>query len=373
MNIPSTHFVVGTTALLMLMVICVSGCNKKSDVISNRIKKYSSSEGISEQIFDETENTITLSHDFGVIVQPIDDALTHEYEITNNTDVVWTLKQIVNTCSCTVADMTSNKIQPGKTEKVLLAYKPVGEGAFEDSRKSLIIFEEEKAPKFILVVGARVREPMTVRPKSLAWTRVGTGQTKNDNFEIQNFSDEEWKTFEIASKPQWLGIELKSVSPPDTEPMMRQLWLADTVADTMNLTPGEHRDEIVLSATSSNGETITQKCPVVLRVTSAVSAVPAQFFFGNVKPNETAIKSIKVFFSPDSIPKDKSEIHFGHIDSLKLEWLNVEGESWELEATLDVTNIGIPDDLTVVMTFDDPALPKIYLPVYVMMSTESQL
>ena len=257
---------------------------------------------------------------------------------------------------------------------MLLAYKPVGEGAFDDRRKSLIVFAEEKAPKFILFVGSRVREPMTVRPKSLAWTRVGAGQTKKDNFEIQNFSGEEWKAFEIASKPQWLDIELKSVSSPEAEPKMVQLWLANTTADTTKLTPGEHRGEIVLSATKSDGETMTQRCPIVLQITSAVSAVPAQFFFGNVKPNEVATKSIKVFFNPDSIPKDQDEIQFEHNlgDSLKMKWLSAEGESWELEASLKVAGMTIPDDPKIIMTFADPALPKVHLPIYVMMSVESE-
>jgi hypothetical protein len=82
------------------------GCERNDKKISPRVRSYSSSEGASEQIFDETENTVTLTHDFGAIVQPIQKESTCEFEIKNETKKTWNLKQIVNTCSCTIADMT---------------------------------------------------------------------------------------------------------------------------------------------------------------------------------------------------------------------------------------------------------------------------
>lgn len=354
------------------MMIGMVGCNEQSNSIPNRLKNYETSEGMPESGFDEASNAVTLSHDFGVLVQPISDTVTHEFEISNNTNFDWTLKQIVNTCSCTVADMTSNKIKPGTTEKVLLVYKPIGNGTFDDYRKSLVVFEEAKAPKIILTVESRVRESMTIRPKSLSWTQVGENQTKKDSFEVQNYSPHPWKTLEVSAKPQWLDVELKSVPPSESEPMMRQWWLADVAVDTTKLTPGEHRGEIILLATEDNGQSITQICPLILQITSAVSAVPAQFFFGDVKPNETTMKSIKVMFNPDSIPKDENEIQFKHNfgDSLKFEWLSTEGNTWELQASLNVTDMVLPDEPVAIISFPDPALPKIHLPIYVMMSTE---
>ncbi len=370
----TSYFFVAIAALSMLTVCCVIGCDENKNKVSARVKGYSSSEGASEPIFDETENTVTLNHDFGVLVQPIEETSTHEFEITNNSGFEWTLKQIVNTCSCTIADMTSNKIQPGKTEKVLVAYKPVGAGSFDDNRKSLVNFEEAQAPRFILAVGSRVREPLTVRPKSLAWTRVGENQTKKDSFEIQNFSGENWKNLAVTSQPEWLHVTLTSVRVPESEPVMKQLWLADTTAKTEGLPPGEHRGEIVLQAKGEKDKEFTQKCPVVLQITSAVSAVPAQFFFGNVKTNETATKTIKVIFSPDAIPSDKGEIQFEHNlgEALKLAWLKSEGETWELQATLSVETARIPDEPKIVMVFSDTTLPKIQLPIYVMMDTEGR-
>ena len=355
-----------------MIAICVIGCREKPESISKSLKNYETSGENSELGFDEIENAITLNHDFGVILQPVNDAVKHEFEITNDTNIVWTLEEIVNTCSCTVAGITSETIQPGNTEKILLVYKPAGDGTFDDDRKSLVIFKEDEAPRFILGVEARVRNPMTVRPKSLAWTRVGTNQTKKDNFEVQNYSKENWKNLDISSKPQWLDIELKNVSPPETDPMLRQLWLVDTAVDTAKLTPGEHRGDIVLSAMGDSGESVTQTLPVVLQITSAVSAIPAQFFFGNVKPSETATKSLIVMFAPDSIPTDKNEIQFEHNlgNSLTFEWLNTEGSTWELQASLNVDGTAIPDDPVAVMAFSNPTLPSIRLPIYVLMNTE---
>ena len=177
-------------ALSVMIMACLTGCHNKPDSTSKRLKNYEESEGIPESGFEEIENAINLNHDFGVLLNPVNDAVSHEFEITNNTDSVWTLKEIVNTCSCTVSDITSETILPGKTEKILLVYKPVGDGTFDDQRKSLVIFEEEIAPRFILGVSSRVRDPMTIRPKLLSWSRVGMGQTRHDSFEVQNYSGE---------------------------------------------------------------------------------------------------------------------------------------------------------------------------------------
>lgn len=349
------------------MLLC--GCDFENNRVPNKLKKYSASGGNSEHILNDAGDTITLTHECGVLLQPITEPVMCEFEIVNNSSESWKLSQIVNTCSCTVADITSPTIVPGQTEKVTVLYKPTGEGSFDDQRKSLVVFEEKEAPRFVLYVSSRVREQMTLRPKSLAWTRVGENQKKMDNFEVQNYSEGDWKTLEVSSKPQWLSVELQSVPPPQSEPAMRQLWLATTTADTVGLTTGEHRGDIVLTAINNHGETITQKCPVVLQITSAVSAIPAQFFFGNVKPNETVTKSIRIVFSPDAIPHNQSEIKFDHNlgDSLTLEWLNTDGDSWELQASLNVGDAVIPDEPMITMTFPNPSLPKLKFPVYVMM------
>ncbi|GHT45335.1 hypothetical protein FACS189454_04640 [Planctomycetales bacterium] len=357
--------------VILLVVVCVLGCNRDSDKISHKVKTYSSSQGASEQVFGETNNTKTLTHDFGVIVQPIEKEVTCEFEIKNETDNVWNLKQIVNTCSCTIADMTSPKVEAGKTEKILVVYKPVGEGSFDDTRKSLITFEEKETPLFVLYVKSRVREPMTLKPKSLSWAKVGENQAKRDSFEIQNYSGEDWETIEVVEKPEWLKFECKKVPPPQTEPMMKQLWLAEVRVDAAGMKPGGYRGEIRLAG----GNGVVSRLPVTLQIASAVSAIPTQLFFGNVRRGEVVTKSIKIIFNPDSIPKNKDEIHFEHGfgRSLQFEWLSSEGETWELQASLKLDNVKIPDEPLVVMTFADPKLPKMSLPIYLMPGEDAKV
>jgi hypothetical protein len=211
---------------------------------------------------------------------------------------------------------------------------------------------------------------MTFQPKSLSWTRVGENQTKKDHFEIQNFSDKKWDQLEIAEKPNWLTVEYKTIQPPQSDFAMKQLWLADVHVETQGMTPGEHRGEIVFKF----GENEIKSLPVVLQITSAVSAIPAQFFFGNVTKNETASKNIKIVFSPDSVPKEKSEIHFEHDfgGRLQLNWISADSETWELQASLKLNDDEIPNEPIVTMIFSDPKLPKIQLPVYVMFNTEAE-
>jgi hypothetical protein len=222
----------------------------------------------------------------------------------------------------------------------------------------------------VLFVKSRVREPITFKPKSLSWVRVGENQTRKDHFEIQNFSDRKWDEPKILKKPEWLKVEYRSIQPSQTEPSMKQLWLADVSVDTAGMTSGERRGELVLKF----GENETKSLPIVLQITSAVSAIPAQFFFGNVTKNETITKNIKIVFSPDSIPKDKSEIQFEHNlgERLQLHWVAAEGEIWELQALLKLNEEKIPDEPVLVLTFSNPKLPKIQLPIYIMLNTEAK-
>ncbi|MDR2171774.1 MAG: DUF1573 domain-containing protein [Planctomycetaceae bacterium] len=356
--------------VVILIVPYLFGCNKSDKLVSEQIKKYSSEKGASEKIFNDDENTVTLTHDFGVLVQPIKDAITCEFEIKNETQTTWNLKTITNTCSCTVADITSPKVEAGKTEKILVAYKPIGEGSFDDNRRSLVQFEEKVAPKFKLYIKSRVREPITFQPKSLSWLRVGENQIKKDHFEIINFSDKKFDKLEITKKPAWLKVEIKNTTPPKSQPAAKQVWLANVNVDTKGMTPGEHQGELIVQL----GENETKSLPLTLQITTAVSAVPAQFFFGNVTLNETATKNIKIVFSPDSIPKDKNEIHFEHDfgDKLQLNWISTEGESWELQASLKLNNENISKDPVVAVSFLDTKLPKIKLPVYVMFNTKTE-
>ncbi|GHT18322.1 hypothetical protein FACS1894189_6090 [Planctomycetales bacterium] len=358
--------------LVLFLVLCLSfGCGQNSEDVTP-IANFYTEQSAAVDSTQSQENTRTLIHDFGVLVQPVTEAVECEFEIKNDSDTAWNLKQIVNTCSCTVADMTSPKIEPKTSEKILVKYKPIGDGSFDDTRKSLAIFQEESAPRFVLCVQSRVREPLTVKPQNISWTQVGENQTRQDHFEIQNYSEKDWEKVTIKEKPDWLRIDYKNVSPPQHETSMRQLWLADVVAETAGLKPGEHRGEIVLVA---DGIELKKQVPVVLQIQAAVSVVPAQFFFGKIKEGEIVTKTVKFIFSHDSIPQSKDEIRFEHNlgEHLRFDWIVSEGDFWELQASLTFEAKTFPDEPAVKIIFSDTKLPKLSLPVYVMLPTkESQ-
>lgn len=361
---------------MLTATVCVAftlGCDQSKTKDSSRVSAFSSSENAAGEIFNETDNTLTLTHDFGVLVHPVENEVTHEFEIKNFSSEAWNVKKILNTCSCSVADITSPTIAPGATEKVMIAYKPIGEGCFDDSRKSLVLFNEESAPKVLILISSQVREPMTVLPQSLAWTRVGENQTKKGSFEVQNFSSKEWTSLEITDQPAWLTAELTKIDLPGDELQMRQLWSVNVIAETEGLRSGRRRGEIKLLAKTPKEE-ITKVVPVTLQITSAVSAIPGQLFFGTVNLNEPATKTIKVAFAPGAAPKNKDEIQFTHEfgDALQFTWLHTDGEIWELQATILLEKADVPEGAVVEMSFADPKLPKIALPVYVMANPEDK-
>jgi len=354
--------------VLLLVFGFMLGCQLKE----SRIAHISSSDTMQvDSALEQAKNVQTLTHDFGVLVAPITGAVQCKFEIHNDSNTVWNLKQIVNTCSCTVADITSPTIEPGKTEKNLITYQPIGEGSFDDTRQSLVRFNEESAPLFLLIVSSKVREPMTIEPKILSWMQVGEDQTRQGHFEIQNFSDKNWKNITIQKKPDWLTVDSQNVVPPEHKTPMRQFWMANVAINTAGLRPGEYRDEIMIQTDNSE---FAAKVPVVLQIRSVATAIPAQFFFGDVKQGETVTRTTKIVFSPYSVPKDKSEIHIKHNlgTILLFDWLTTTGNSWELQASLTFEKGGLPDEPVVEMTFSDPKMPKLILPIYVMILSETK-
>lgn len=320
---------------------------------------------------EEKESKI-LSHDFGVIHYPVEDQKC-EFEITNSSTSTWHLERIINSCSCAVADISTPKIKPGETAKVLVAYTPRGEGSYDDQRKSLIVFQEKNAPTFTLLVSSQVREDMTVRPVSLSWNQMGKGQTRKDYFEIQNFSKENWDEVEIVSCPEWLSYELKEVQvPPETE-SMKQLYSVSLLVQTDQLDELEYKSSIEIEARTADQEQFHKSIPVSLKLTAAVSLIPEQLFFGGIVPGEESVITVKVNFAPDSIPADTSQITFEHNlgESLKFQWLSTEGDMWELQAILNMPETDLPDNPQVVVNFNDDVLPTLSLPVYAMRTERS--
>ena len=114
--------------------------------------------------------------------------------------------------------------------------------------------------------------------------------------------------------------------------------------------------------------------PAHVRVTSPVTGIPSQFFFGRVRVGESSQQMVKIQFTTDAIPRSRSEVTFKHNlgDQLRLEWLKSNGEMWELQAVLTPTRSFDLSKAKVVVEFADTKLPRLELPIYAAFATKEE-
>ena len=355
-----------------LISCCLFGCDRSDGTISARVKHYVSAD--TETSLVESENTITLIHDFGVIVQPITKEVACEFEIKNDSEVTWNLKEIVNTCSCTIADMTSPKVEPGKTEKILVVYNPVGEGSFDDSRKSLVIFEGETAPRYILTVHSRVRDQISVYPKSIDLTNVGKNIERLEQIDIQNFSNQKWIKCEIVNTPNWITTETAIQPRVDHEPSMLQQWQANLHIDTKELNVGDHLHTLIIRVLNENAKIDEKSINVCVRVIDAMNVIPGQLFFGQVVVKTPAKQTLNLFFSTDATPSSPNEVSFSHQlgEQLTFNWLSTDGNMWVLEATLTLNEKRDCSNDTLRLSCSNAKSSTFDIPLYYFLSDDDE-
>ena len=169
----------------------------------------------------DEQSAQVVEHDFGIVAPKA--KLAHRFGISNEGSIAWTLRKIVNACSCTAASVSASSIAPGQTEHVEVEYR-AGDTTADSRQRVVILFEEPDAPVVMLVVKARVREAMSSFPAELAFRQLGRGQVRDANLEIQNFSDCAWRSLSVEPSVDWLAVSCMPVTGIAGEGLPRQVW-----------------------------------------------------------------------------------------------------------------------------------------------------
>ena len=248
-----------------------------------------------------------------------------------------------------------------------VTYHP-GVVSSDDTRKVVVLFRETDTPPVFLVVRAKVREAIICTPSTIELADLGRNQRRNTNFEVQNFSDRDWRCVTIQPSAPWLAASATPLHVARTNgtALPRQIWRATVIADSAFMSFGDYDAQITVTA--DGGEKFVRRVGVHVNVISPAVAVPEQFFFGNVAVGESATRSITLRFSPESIPKNRDAIHLQHTlgEQLRLTWLKTVGRLWELEATLTPNGTAPIAGQKVSIRFCSPVAPPLTLPVYAM-------
>lgn len=315
---------------------------------------------------DNLESTASqvLEHNFGLL-KP-EQRVEYRYIIKNATTARWTIRKVINTCSCTATDISAQSIEPNKEETVTVTYR-AGKISHDDKRSVVLCFEEPNVPNVVLVVLAKVRESLTCVPAKLELTNLGKGQLRQTNFEVHNFSDHDWESITLTPSASWLTVSSTPLAVADNAESPRQAWRITVTANAEAMSSGSHDAEI--GVTSIGGDKISGRLPVYASVISPVSAIPEQLFFGKVAVGESVSRSITLRFAPDAMPKSHESVVLKHDlgRQLQLAWSRTDGDSWELTGTL------LPDGReqiagrTLTIAFPGQKMPTLELPIYVFM------
>lgn len=121
--------------------------------------------------------------DFGTIAQG--KKVDHIFALKNSGDAPLTIGQVSTSCGCTVADVTSRSIAPGKSGEIKASFNSAN---FTGSiSKSIYVHTNDpKRPVYTLTIKGTIFERIEVTPKQLNLGEIKTGTKKETVIRIEN-------------------------------------------------------------------------------------------------------------------------------------------------------------------------------------------
>jgi uncharacterized protein DUF1573 len=347
---------------VVAIVVATSSCSNDDLSARNAVGSDSSSNTPSSP----QPNELVLEHDFGLL--PLKETLRHRFSIENSSDVAWSVLRIHEGCRCFVLAGFPDRIDPGSQEEFEVSYR-TGSVNHDDDRSVLVQFNEAEAPLLRVRITSRVRDEMAFVPPSVHLPQVGKGDGAEANFEIQNFGGTPWESIDVLSPDEFLTVQSTLVKEGNTPGEPRQVWRAVVTVDASNLDVGQQRT--VLQVKAAGKDAIVREYVVNLSVASAVDAIPGQFFFGTVSPEEVATRKVMIRFAPQSVPATHESIVLDHDGgtALTFSWGEMKDNYWELIGTLRAEQSSSYFERKLTVTFPGESLPALHLPVRAMVSS----
>ena len=202
------------------------------------------------------------------------------------------MTDVTTSCSCTVPEVSPRTVEPGGAAAVRAVWTTGGEDY--DGRKTVTVrFRDAATGEAFgrrLTPAANVRRPLSLARETLDFGRVAPGGAVRRDVLVRNFGPADWDALTVAGADGWLTAESVEIDPPDAPDAPRQLWRVTlTAAPAAGDDLGPRR--VTLAA---GGETAS----LVVRATSdrGVLAIPALFFFGDVRPGRAATATVLIRF-----------------------------------------------------------------------------
>lgn len=329
--------------LWLALLVTVVGCDMRTDDVHGSNFDL---DDVAHHAFapesTRTENaaphSIILEHDFGLL-RPRE-TVENVFRIENTSDESWTVRTLTETCTCTVAKMSAQRILPGDFAECTVRLS-IPESSRDLQQRVLISFNEQNSPFVEMVVKASVRQHLIVKPSRLEFASTTENQVLTSGLTVQQFVGVDQGFLELSTGHEWLTYAVSTVSmakPSEHEPhgviIPDGEWRLTVNAHFAKIPIGHHESflKIKCNAGKNYHETIV---PVLVRKESPVKVIPSQLFLGRIQRGETAYSSAALRFSEDTMVASPDEILLTenfHGD-LTLKLTSITSHEFQIDAT----------------------------------------
>lgn len=121
--------------------------------------------------------------DFGTVTQG--KHVDHVFTLKNRGDTVLTIGQVSTSCGCTVADVSTRSVAPGKNSEIRVSFNSANFSG--NINKSVTIqTNDPKTPIYTLILKGKVFEEINVNPKQLNLGEIKIGTRKDVTLTVEN-------------------------------------------------------------------------------------------------------------------------------------------------------------------------------------------
>jgi uncharacterized membrane protein len=121
--------------------------------------------------------------DFGTVAQG--KKVDHAFTIINSGDAPLTIGQVSTSCGCTVAEVSSRSIPPGKSSTIKASFDSTNFSG-KISKTIYIHTNDPKTPVYNLIIKGNLFEQIEINPKQLNLGEIKVGTKKEITISIEN-------------------------------------------------------------------------------------------------------------------------------------------------------------------------------------------
>jgi hypothetical protein len=147
--------------------------------------------------------------DFGTVAQG--KKVDHVFILKNNGDSMLTIGQVSTSCGCTVADVSSRSVAPGKSSEIHVTFNSMN---FHDnvSKNVTVHTNDPGRTIYTLILKGAVIEEIEVSPRQLNLGTIKTGNRKEAALTIENRGKQSVALTSVKSTTPQVTVRLQSTT-----------------------------------------------------------------------------------------------------------------------------------------------------------------